>query len=86
MVIRHVVRERVAHSTVAGDIKATAEEIKAANKRRAPAYLVMDGIGQRDFWAKAIRIRADVYKNDTKLRPSGDLDQIRGGGGALTGR
>ena len=40
-------------------------------KRRAPAYLVMDSLGQRDAWANAIRFRADVYMKDTKLRPAG---------------
>jgi len=62
-------------------------------KRRAPAYLVMDSLGQRDAWAEAIRIRAEAYRKETKLRSTGDgvssimeggmmeIDGIEGGGG-----
>jgi hypothetical protein len=68
MMIRHVARvshkEKDPATEAAGAAAVTA-------KRRAPAYLVMDSLGQRDAWADAIRFRADVYKKDTKLRPAG---------------
>jgi hypothetical protein len=57
LVIRHVLR--------AGG---GGEDAGPVSKRRAPAYLVADSLGQRDAWAKAIRIRAEVYKKHTKLR------------------
>lgn len=40
-------------------------------KRRAPAYIVLDSLGQRDAWAKAIRTRADIHKRETVLRAAG---------------
>lgn len=80
MMIRHVARAANISSTGAGtgavtgmqkQEKETSAGAASAAKRRAPAYLVMDSLGQREVWADAIRFRADVYKKDTKLRPAG---------------
>jgi len=76
MLIRHVVRQTTTtnNNNNGGNTNTAQDNKSTANKRRAPAYLIFDGIGQRDFWAKAIKIRADIYKKDTKLRPNGDQD------------
>jgi len=79
MMIRHVARAANINSTSTSTIgtgtqkqeKENSAGAASAAKRRAPAYLVMDSLGQREAWADAIRFRADVYKKDTKLRPAG---------------
>ena len=63
LMIRHVGRGGLSSSDSGSTVIAT--------KRRAPAYIVMDSLGQRDTWAKAIRIRADIHKRDTLLRGIG---------------
>lgn len=68
LMIRHVVRTTHKEKE-AGGSTATGGTEKV--KRRAPAYLVMDSLGQRDAWAEAIRTRADLFKKDTKLRAAG---------------
>lgn len=55
-------------------------------KRRAPAYLVMDSLGQRDAWAEAIRLRAEAYRKETKLRMTGDGSMDDGTLDATTGK
>jgi len=46
-------------------------------RRRAPAYLVMDSLGQRDLWKKAIEVRANLsHKKDTKLRAAGTVGTV----------
>lgn len=62
MMIRHMGR---------GGLSATDTSGAVTNKRRAPAYIVCDTNGQRELWKKAIVIRADAHRKDTKLRPAG---------------
>lgn len=62
MMIRHMGR---------GGLGATDTSGAVTNKRRAPAYIVCDTSGQRELWKKAIVIRADAHRKDTKLRPAG---------------
>ncbi len=62
MMIRHMGR---------GGLSATDSSGAVTNKRRAPAYIVCDTNGQRELWKKAIVIRADAHRKDTKLRPAG---------------
>jgi len=40
-------------------------------KEFPPAYLAAESLGQRDGWAAALRVRAEVWKKDTVLRPGG---------------
>lgn len=62
LMIRHVGR---------GGLSSSDSSTAIATKRRAPAYIVMDSLGQRDTWAKAIKTRADIHKRDTLLRGIG---------------
>jgi len=63
LMIRHVGRGGLSSTSDSSTVIAT--------KRRAPAYIVMDSLGQRDAWSKAIRTRADIHKRDTLLRGAG---------------
>jgi len=72
MVIRHILRtgSNSAGGNDEGEVAGgtTTSGSGVGSKRRAPAYLVADSLVQREAWAKAIRIRAEVYKKNTKLR------------------
>jgi hypothetical protein len=70
LMIRHVpARTSTAAEDLSGGGPVTGTKI---TKRRAPAYLVMESLGQRDAWAEAIRVRAEAYRKETKLRLTGD--------------
>lgn len=70
LMIRHVpARTSNAAEDLSGGGPVTGTKI---TKRRAPAYLVMESLGQRDAWAEAIRVRAEAYRKETKLRLTGD--------------
>ena len=62
MMIRHMGRAGTGVVDASGAV---------TSKRRAPAYIVADSSGQRELWKKAIVVRADAHKKDTKLRPIG---------------
>ena len=48
--------------------------------RRAPAYLICESLGQREAWASAIRIRANLYRKPVELRATGEV--VAGGSAA----
>lgn len=51
---------------------------------RPSVFVVVDTLGQREEWANAIRLRAEIRKRDTGLRPGGavpTLTSLDGSGG-----
>lgn len=85
MMIRHV--PRAGQSSAEGDnssvVGSGAAQATKATKRRAPAYLVCESLGQRELWANAIRTRADLYQKPTKLRAAGTNALNNSGGDVI---
>ena len=60
-------------------IKHRGDEGEGAENSRPLAFLVSESLGERHLWAAAIRTRSEVYRKDTKLRPTS-----AGGGGGIS--